>query len=113
MDPNDPGTEAEALNDMLENGDEDSDNFLPVRETIRFFIRDRDVKAEAVKLYETNKGHKVGTTCVCPSCKKEFNKASYQQSFCSNKGQGNCKDIFWNRVRPERAQRAQKFSRYR
>jgi len=34
----------------------------------------------------------------CKNCGKEFIKKSYQHKFCSNKGKGNCKDKFHNRI---------------
>jgi hypothetical protein len=57
------------------------------------------------KLYHTAAAAKVGQTCKCPSCVKDFVKKSYQQKFCSNKGGGNCKDTYWNTVDPKRAGR--------
>lgn len=102
------GTEAEALDDMLENGDEDSDNFLPVRTLVGQL--NGLTRVEATQRYEVAKAAKPGSDCICPRCSKTFKKKSYQQAFCSNKGPGNCKDIFWNVVRPERAQRAKFFA---
>lgn len=57
------------------------------------------------KLYHTAASAKVGDTCKCPSCVRDFQKKSYQQKFCSNKGGGNCKDTYWNAVDPKRAGR--------
>lgn len=57
-------------------------------------------------LYVTAKAAKKGETCTCPGCGKPFEKKSYQQAFCSNKGRGNCKDTYWNRATPERTERA-------
>jgi endogenous inhibitor of DNA gyrase (YacG/DUF329 family) len=44
------------------------------------------------KIYEINKGAKVGTECTCPVCGTPFVKKQYSQAFCS----GACKDKFWN-----------------
>lgn len=68
-------------------------------------------KMRVLSLYETAKAAKVGTQCTCAGCQKQFTKKSYQQAFCSNKGKGNCKDVFWNRAKPERTERAIHFSR--
>jgi uncharacterized FlgJ-related protein len=52
--------------------------------------------------YELNKSSKVGTDCVCPSCGKNFTKASYQQAFCKTRGGTKCKDKYWNTVVPNK-----------
>lgn len=44
------------------------------------------------KIYTQNKSKKVGETCICPICKKEFVKKHYAQAFCSN----DCKVKFHN-----------------
>lgn len=49
---------------------------------------------EAVKAAPT------GASVECPQCRELFTKASYQQSFCSYKGAGNCKDAYWNAQGP-------------
>lgn len=53
-------------------------------------------------LYEKSKAAKVGDTCVCPSCKTPFIKTSYQQAFCKSKGGSKCKDLYWNKITPEK-----------
>jgi len=50
--------------------------------------------------YAIAKGAAVGTRVVCAACSTPFLKRSYQQAFCSNKGRGNCKDTYWNLVKP-------------
>ena len=50
------------------------------------------------QLYEKNKNAKVGDNCVCPTCKSEFVKNSYQQKFCRTKLGTECKDMFWNAI---------------
>ena len=56
--------------------------------------------------YKSNKEAKVGTLIECAFCGKEIKKKSYQSQFCSNKGSGNCKDRFWNRMDRGRLERA-------
>ena len=56
--------------------------------------------------YECAKAAKTGEMIACPSCSKRFKKRSWQQAFCSNKGRGNCKDVYWNHTVVERAERA-------
>ena len=46
-----------------------------------------------------------GSTIACPVCKKKIRKRSYQHIFCSNRGQENCKDAYWNIVLPSRMNR--------
>jgi hypothetical protein len=50
---------------------------------------------------------RVGEKFACPSCSKMLTKKTYQHTFCRNKGRGNCKDFFWNRVSEARLTRAQ------
>lgn len=52
-----------------------------------------------------NKRSQVGTTIRCAFCGKRIIKKSYQTQFCSNKGKSNCKDLYWNTVKPERMNR--------
>jgi hypothetical protein len=113
------GEEADALNDMMEDGLDDdelegSDFFgMPPRPSFKSISRQAAnvISAERrLALYNTAKAAKTGTQCVCPSCQKQFTKKSYQQAFCSNKGRNNCKDVFWNRASPELSERAQNFS---
>lgn len=60
--------------------------------------------------YTVAKEAKTGANVCCPSCDKTFVKRSYQQAFCSNKGAGNCKDLFWNTTVTERLERAKAFA---
>ena len=111
-------SEAEALDDWL--GDEDEDgNFAPTVRTLLGISTTRVVtivkpydKVAALAVYETSKAARQGSSVCCPTCDKRFTKASAQQAFCSNKGRGNCKDVFWNRAKPERMERAKEFARY-
>jgi len=48
------------------------------------------------KRYYLNKDALVGEQISCPACGCKMTKRTYQHS---NKGQGNCKDRFWGRVR--------------
>lgn len=116
----DNGDEGEYLSDILDDGDEDDNIFVPTR---TYFLRGRpDLgvritlndgtqydRAAALTRYEKAKAQKVGETVCCPTCQKSFTKRQHQQAFCSNKGAGNCKDIFWNRASPDRAARAKNF----
>jgi hypothetical protein len=56
--------------------------------------------------YKAAKAAKVGETVACGCCNKKFVKRSYQQAFCSNRGNNNCKDRYWNEAVPERKERA-------
>jgi predicted nucleic acid-binding Zn ribbon protein len=58
-------------------------------------------------LHQVAKDAPKGTLVECPSCGGEFKKRHPAQAFCSNKGQGNCKDLFWNFTDPKRRDRAQ------
>lgn len=62
-------------------------------------------------LYHKAKRAKVGSNIECPVCGRVFCKKSYQQAFCSNKGPGNCKDVYWNTVDEDRMFRARLFKR--
>lgn len=117
-------SESEALNDIWEGEEEESDGNggifgLPRRPTLRNMGFSRVQPQEAALViskermlarYETAKAAKTGTMCTCPVCSKEFKKKSYQQAFCSNKGRNNCKDLFWNRASEQRMQRAKAYS---
>lgn len=55
--------------------------------------------------YAIIKGKPIGHAVNCCVCGKQFVKKSSSQAFCSNgrnKGAGNCKDAFWNKVDPEK-----------
>jgi hypothetical protein len=110
-------TEAEALSDIWEGEDEETDGEgdifglprrykLPAREQAVVISKER-----MLARYETAKAAKTGTVCTCPVCSKDFTKKSYQQAFCSNKGRNNCKDLFWNRASEQRLQRAKAYTR--
>jgi len=59
--------------------------------------------AEKIKeLYVNAKSAIVGSTCKCPSCRTEFVKTNYQQTFCKSKKGTICKDKYWNAVTPEK-----------
>ena len=64
---------------------------------------DRDNGLTMETFYEYNKGVPVGRKIFCPCCSEIFTKRSYQHSFCSNKGKGNCKDRYWNTLNPRGA----------
>lgn len=70
-------------------------------------IEDREAaRADRYGLYLIAKSAKVGADVRCPSCKAHFKKKSHQQAFCSNKGDGNCKDFYWNGSTDERTMSA-------
>jgi hypothetical protein len=54
------------------------------------------------ELYIAAKAAKVGESCICPSCATVFVKANYQQAFCKSRKGTKCKDLYWNRVTPEK-----------
>ena len=63
----------------------------------------RRIKLKILKeLYDKSKSAKVGEVCICPSCRTEFKKASYQQVFCKNQTGTICKDFYWNNVTPSK-----------
>jgi len=57
-------------------------------------------------LYANALAAKVGSviSCAC-GCNRTFVKKSYQSKFFRNKGQGNCKDTYWNFTNDTRRQR--------
>lgn len=72
-------------------------------------VEDRfdSAQAEIMRLaYLFARGVRVGKAFPCPSCSRWVVKRSYQHIFCSNRGRGNCKDYYWNRVDPDRLDRA-------
>lgn len=58
------------------------------------------------KVYLENKSKKVDDICICPSCKVEFNKRTYQQVFCGQ----SCKDGYWNKVDPTKRNNTRRIS---
>lgn len=48
---------------------------------------------------------KKGSFVGCPVCLRHFSKTSYQQSFCSNAGKSNCKEVFYTTIRSARAKK--------
>jgi len=56
-------------------------------------------------LYNRAKLAKVGEIIGCPSCGKKHKKTTYNKVFCSNartRSRRNCKDMFWNKIDPEK-----------
>lgn len=49
--------------------------------------------------YQTAKNADLHGTCECPVCGQPFAKIRNAQAFCTNQGEGNCKDFFWNAMR--------------
>ncbi len=80
-----------------------------LRELMRPRISVQDAITKARDLYVTAKAAKTGVTICCPGCGSRFRKRSYQQAFCSNKGPGNCKDLYWNTTDSTRLERAREF----
>lgn len=119
MDPNDPGTEAEALDAIWEGAEEDECTEgagLPRRPNMSMFrsvLTPADGAAERTRLYEHAKAAKVGSTIACPQCGKMHVKTTYHKVFCSNgkiNKSHNCKDKFWNFATEERRARTQHYS---
>ena len=59
-------------------------------------------KQSLIGIRDQNKSAKVGSLCVCPSCKSKFIKESYQQCFCKLQVGTICKDNYWNNVTPSK-----------
>lgn len=59
---------------------------------------------EPTELLKQARDSKVGSTIVCPQCRKQFVKKNTQMTFCSNGrgGGANCKDRYWNLHDPVR-----------
>jgi hypothetical protein len=95
---NDPGTEAERLSDWHDGEQYD----LEDRELDRHIVQQTQAEkaTQAATRYAFAKAAKTGLTISCGFCSRPFVKASYQQAFCCNKGSGNCKDAYWNRMNP-------------
>ena len=62
--------------------------------------------------YNDNKNSAIGAKIRCAGCGKRIIKRNYQTQFCRNKGQGNCKDKYWNNVPVKRRERAQFMAAY-
>lgn len=101
----------------LDNSDEaeradDAWEMAELRGEFQALLRDKQ-REDSVNLaqyrYRIAKAAKTGESVTCPSCAKSFQKRSYQQAFCSNKGPSNCKDLYWNVTVPERLNRAKNF----
>ena len=52
--------------------------------------------------YRDAKKARIGDPCTCPSCGTDFEKKSYNQTFCKTKGSTICKDKYWNTVDPNK-----------
>ncbi len=89
---NDPGTEAERIDEWAEAGF--GVTMVQTEEAMDEF-RD-EVLPDMVARYDRAFAAKTGDRVVCPSCTKVFVKKTYQQRFCRNKGRGNCKDRYHN-----------------
>ena len=93
----DPGTEAEALEDQSDGG---------AGEFCDRMDRDRwDSRAlEMLGRYTQAKNAEVGATIQCPACGRSIVKTTYHKTFCgkSNKkkkrGKSSCKDFYHNTV---------------
>jgi len=67
-----------------------------------------DTKVNKMKRrYAVNKAAAMGSSIKCAGCAKSIVKVNYQTQFCRNKGQGNCKDKYWNNTSDARRLRAQ------
>jgi predicted RNA-binding Zn-ribbon protein involved in translation (DUF1610 family) len=90
-------SEAEALSEWCEEA------FFEEEDEIERKPKDYTILKTRYTIARTTK---VGDKFECPSCGKIVVKRSYQHTFCRNRGQGNCKDYFWNRVDATRLARA-------
>lgn len=91
---NDPGTEAERLSEWHD-ADWGAESMAQV------YREEQEARAvSAAARYAAAKAAKTGESVPCGFCARPFKKTSYQQAFCCNKGSGNCKDAYWNRMNP-------------
>lgn len=107
---NDPGTEAEAMQDQAYMDDDMLDfsgywdDEDAVREHKEEKIKERlNEKINLLKSrYQKARSAKIGKIIECPVCRKKFVKEIYNKIFCSNqrnhKGSSSCKDIYWNTI---------------
>lgn len=97
-------SEADYLHD-IGLGQEAEDNAREERQNQYY---DKIYKMQA--RYDDNKRSATGTTIRCAYCGSRILKNNYQTQFCSNKGKGNHKDLYWNNVNDKRRFRAQRYS---
>ncbi|ANO57597.1 hypothetical protein [Vibrio phage vB_VhaS-a] len=79
-----------------------------VEETIITELSDSDFKDMVNAMSERQRiarAAKKGSFVGCPVCLRHFSKSSYQQSFCSNAGKSNCKEVFYTTIRSARAKK--------
>ena len=90
----------------------ESQSDLGAEEDCRRFEEEQYFKhiSKMEQRYRQNSEAEVGCTINCAFCNKIILKKSYQTKFCSNKGEGNCKDKYWNNVDDTRRGRSHKFS---
>lgn len=50
-------------------------------------------------VYYHNKNRKIGQTCKCPICHKEFVKKTNKQVFCGSRYDEECKNAYHNFIR--------------
>lgn len=103
-------SEGEYISFYGEGAGGDAEEYLAEQDRIEREKKNDERIARMKRLYEAAKATKVGIIVCCPTCSKMFTKKSYQQAFCSNKGKGNCKDVYWNSVDEDRRLRATIFS---
>ena len=76
-------------------------------------------KADNVRMvgrYSYAKNVQIGSDIVCPVCGKVLIKKTKDHVFCSNgrnKGAGNCKDAYWNKIDPKKRNRKHPKSHYK
>ena len=83
-------------------GDDGAEEYLKDSDDERYYASIDKMRSR----YQDNKTSQLGTTIRCACCTKRILKKSYQTQFCSNKGQGNCKDTYWNNTSDKRRERS-------
>lgn len=96
-------SEAEALDDWADYGDELEDDWDDDYEVSKYSKPKTGLgekQTELLKRKTIVEKAKVGDTVKCPVCNKKFVKSTYNKIFCSNgrtvKGRSSCKDVYHN-----------------
>ncbi|AUR95938.1 hypothetical protein NVP1215B_020 [Vibrio phage 1.215.B._10N.222.54.F7] len=57
---------------------------------------------EMIRIKRSNEHATLKSIINCPTCNTDIVKERYNTNFCSNKGNGNCKDGFYQATNPDR-----------